>query len=153
MTTRRVRGWLTSWYAAALALGWLTLFVQTDTAAKLQGTIAPVVTTFQIDHIEPTVIGGEIPASRLSGTAVKLRDCTYTDVQWYLTDDTGRRTPVKAFFLEPPRVNAPGVIRWEALIVGVIPEAIPQTNAVVRHDCSNWPVISQYFDGSALLGD
>lgn len=143
----RVVSLATGWVAFTIALIWLALFVNSEPAARLQGEIWPVVTPLQVDTVSPFAMLDGTPATRISGTAVKLRDCNFRTTRWYIEDADGRDTRVNAYFLDPPLIRQPGVLTWDALIVGVTPEMLSTSRAEVHHECQRLPVVSFYYRG------
>ena len=142
----RIARWALSWPAFFLALGWLGLFSQTDTAARLHGSLLPVVTEMQIESLTETEYLDR-PATIVSGSAVKNRECSFRGVEWALEGQAGMDVKVDAFFKDAPMIRGEGVQHWQALIVGVPPDQLPDTRGVVRHECGRFPAITSLYSG------
>ena len=136
-----------SWFAVLLAIGWLWIFSQGDVSAKIHGLALPVVSNLEIESITPTDIEGQ-PAVKLSGSAVKYRECDFNGITWSIDGVTNSGT-VRSFFRDAPQGRDGGIQHWSAIVVGVTVDRLPLTSSVVHHTCSGLPVNSIFFKGVA----
>jgi len=134
-----------SWFAMLLAVGWLWIFSQGDISAKIHGIAFPVVSNLVVESITPTALEGQ-PAVKLSGTAVKFRECDFNGMTWLIEGAKSSGT-VRAFFRDAPQGRAEGVQHWSAIIVGVTADRLSLTSSVVHHTCNGFPVNSVFFKG------
>jgi hypothetical protein len=134
-----------SWPAIALAILWLWVFSHGINAAKLQGRIFPVISKLTVESVTPTTIGGQ-SAVRISGTAIKFRECNYDGISWSIGSNNTQGV-VRAFFEDKAVGRQLGLQRWNALIVGITPERLELTSALVHHRCDGFPVHSKFFGG------
>ncbi len=134
-----------SWFAVLLAVGWLWIFSQGDVSAKIHGFVFPVVSNLDVESITPTDIEGQ-PAVKLSGSAVKYRECDFNGITWSI-DGVKSSGTVRAFFRDAPQGRAEGVQHWSAIIVGVTVDRLSLTSSVVHHTCNGLPVNSVFFKG------
>jgi len=118
---------------------------------RLEGEIYPVVNpSLTITAYEERLDG----TIRLSGFAPKVRDCGYVNdsLEWYFgTPD--RHVGVTSYFEDQPSINRPGVLSWEAIIVGLSEERIKSNSfATVKHDCGwPWLTVSTFYSSDIGL--
>lgn len=140
---------LLSWTAFFIYVGWLVLFSQTDIAARLNGNLFPVMTTLQIENMEQIEYRG-LPATRIKGNAVKLRQCSPIQMSWYLHGEDGIRVPVEGFFEDAPETRTSGLQQWSGIVVGIDVERLNRVSSTVRHECGSFPVITEFYKGGGV---
>ena len=138
-----------SWWLCLGSLLWLALFSQTDIFARWYGGINPVVTPLNVNEVEAIEVDGQ-PGSRLSGTAFIKRQCDYVGLNWSYQGDS-RGVKVDAFFRDPVTIRSDGLSEWQALIVGIPPEKLPDTTGRALHRCGNIPISTLFFDPDVSL--
>lgn len=122
-----------------------------DPIGRLEGEIATVIdpsltiTNYAVDDAGLT---------KLTGYATKVRECDYVNgsLEWYFgTPD--RNVGVTSYFDDKPAINNPGVLEWEAIIVGLSEERIKSNSfATVKHDCGwPWLTISTFYSSDIGL--
>lgn len=136
---------MSSWIVAFLMAFWLWSVATSDFGARTHGNYRPVVSPMVIDRMEPATYDF-MPATRIAGSATKLRRCSPTDMQWYLREN-GIEVTVPSVFRDAPQVRDLGEQKWSALLVGVPPSMIPKLRAEVTHLCGALPVISTFYVG------
>lgn len=139
--------WLTGWTATMFFLAWIGVFLQMPLAAELRGDVMPVVTRINVISTRPFTMPDGRSAVLIRAEAVKMRDCGFRHLDWFLVADGGE-TSITAFFLDPPAVRPRGIIQWEGLVVGVDPARLSSTRATVRHRCWLGPVDTVFFTGA-----
>lgn len=132
-----------SWFVFLLLWVWILAFAQTDASARLLGKVFPVVSPLHIDSVEETMDRG-IPSTRISGTSLKIRNCSPVDMRWFIRD-RGLEAPVPSYFQDPPRVRRAGIQTWHGLIVGVPPSRLSEVRAEVTHLCGAVTVTSEFY--------
>ena len=144
---RLIYGWLLPLFLSVLmAAYWIG---QTIPAQRFAGHMRPVVTLMHVESVKATVMDG-LPSVVLSGTAEKLRDCTYRAIEWSLGGPYG--VPVNAKFMDSPQVNGVGSLRWEALIVGITADRLFETYGEVIHSCWGVTVRTPFYIGQGVAG-
>lgn len=145
-----MREYLFGWWMAFCAVIFLLLFSQLEVAARIQGTIWPVVTPLVVSSVEPVQIDGTT-GTRLRGVAtIQRKGCDFRGVDWDLTD--GKKSArVVAYFSDAAEIRTDGVQEWEALMIGVPPSRIGETVGHVRHKCGASPVETPFFNAESLV--
>ena len=140
---KAMHGWPLPLALAVLLGGWT--FATSERASRTLGGIWPVVSMLEIEDVEAVDVDG-LAATRITGTAHKLRDCVFRGVSFYLhgPDDV----PVDAKFIDKPAVNGVGKLEWDGLLVGIEPNRLWETYGEVEHNCSGIAVISPFFIGT-----
>lgn len=150
MTKERVKRLAFGWPACVLSIMWLSLFVQTDMAARLQGWVWPVVSPITVTKVEPVTVN-RTPGSRITGYAdIERGQCDYIDVSFEL-QGSDKSVNVTAFFASPAKIRGEGTQKWQALMVGVPPSKLDETHGEVRHECGIFPVVSPFFVPDASI--
>ena len=135
-----------SWTGIVLAIGWIWIFSQGAVSARIHGYLVPVVSILSVESITPIDLEGQL-AVRISGSAVKLRECDFNGLTWSIDGEKTRGT-VRAFFRDAPQGRPEGLQHWSAIIVGVTEERLSLTRAEVHHTCNGLPVNSLFFEGT-----
>lgn len=136
---------INSWIVAFLMAFWLWYVATSEYGADVHGKYHPVVTPMVIEDMQSDVYDF-MPATRITGTATKLRRCSPVSMQWYLREN-GIQVKVPSVFRDTPQVRDLGLMRWTALLVGVPPSMIPKLRAQVTHKCGMLPVTSTFYVG------
>lgn len=133
-----------SWPMVILSLMWLSLFMQTDMAARWHGRLMPVTGPIQVTEVTPAMVQG-VAGTRIRGVAKLNRaECDYINVEWQLNGDS-KSVSVTAFFMDKPQVRKEGMQEWEALMVGIPPNKLKDTTGTVIHECGRFPVMTPFF--------
>ncbi|MGV8987832.1 MAG: hypothetical protein ACOH2H_16280 [Cypionkella sp.] len=127
-----------------------------DYLGTIEGDLSPVVTTLIIDGRPERVAPDQAslgvmdssPASNIDAHATKLRNCRFVRIEFFFGKRSGDSVPVHAEFLDPPKINRPGVLSWHDLIVGIPPALLDQVYGDVLHRChAGWMTRTQFFTG------
>lgn len=116
-----------------IVLGWIALLAP----GTIDGTTSPVVTQLKIDSVGTY----DEQWTEFTGTSVKLRQCSFRRVEWYLGTRDKPNVPVPVVMGEPQiRLRGPMLIEdWRIKIAP--PDRIwSETFADVFHQCSLWGV-------------
>ena len=136
---------LPKWEKVAILLVALTIafeVARSPFAQRWIGDRFPVVGFLSIENMRVELVDGQVGA-RISGSANKLRDCTFQSMHWFLGGPWG--VPITARFTDPPRKNQPGVLHWSGLLVGISPDRIEETYGEVTHRCGLFLVRSAFY--------
>ena len=102
---------------------------------RIHGTLSPVLEPLAIETVTDKGDGW----SRIAGTAVKHKDCTWVRTEWFVGDINGRAASTKMVYGDKPQTRGPGLLSWSKIDVLLSPEQV-RTNsyAYTYHDCG-WP--------------
>lgn len=117
------------YWALFIAFGWLLLL----SPGSIDGVMHPVVEPLKIEKTEPF----DDAWTQFSGSSVKLRQCSFREVQWYLGTRDKPNVPVPVVMGEP-QIRMVGSLKiedWRAKIAPV-ERLKTETFADVYHQCS-----------------
>lgn len=131
----------------------LTLSSIPEWYGKYIGSKNPVVTRVQLLDVPTprTCCGTE--GSVFRGETEKLLNCEFVSMDWYLGTRSGAHVAIQSYFLDQPKINGRGMIRFTGIVVRASPMAVlTATYADVRHRCPGpfglftYPVVSAFYD-------
>lgn len=140
---------LDSWIAVFASIAVMLIVSRTEMAAELHGRINPVVTPITVTSITPTYryVSDDtpmMPSSVIAGEAVILRECDNPHVTWELQGVT-KTYDLDVTLGDSPKDRGLGPTKWEAIVVGIEPERLYQTEGYARHTCGMFPVKSPFY--------
>lgn len=100
----------------------------------------PVIRPLHIESITETEDG-----VRIAGHAVKLRECSFVELHWYLGRKDGLKVPVSVSFEDPPQLRLTGETHWSGILVGLsADQVVNNSHAIVEHSCHG-PLVKNIF--------
>lgn len=125
-------------YTILLIVAWLFVIVFNNVPGTLEGYLFPVVTEFKIEEVSQD--------SRVRGTFLKMRECQFREVTWYLTDGE-TKIPVSLTFEDGPKIRHEGRESYGPWHVGIPSDRIrSESYVVVEHRCHPlWPTKTKLY--------
>lgn len=100
-------------------------------AGNIEGRVAPVVSDFQITRMETAGEG----FTRFWGTAVRVRDCKWRGMNWYLGDGNSDASATVRIE-ESTKIRRLGKFSFGPWVAAVTPDELrDKTFAVAIHEC------------------
>lgn len=140
------------WLAGVFALA---IFLPNIFAATIEARVWTVITPLTITSISARPVDlSEHDDTVIAGHAIRLRDCTFLELRWYLGQRGSPRVPVGVTFLDPPQVRTSGETAWKGIVVlDLTPEQVLRnSHADAVYSCYSGPWASirsvmPFYDG------
>ena len=141
---RRISLTVKEWLSLAIVLVFAVPMIY---ITYLDGKIFPVITQLRIETIK---IDETSQGTLISGSATRLRGCTWKRTEWYLGRLGEQSAQLELEFLDRPEVRFKGETYWSAILVGASPEAlINNSYALVYYSC--WPMPFATFETTTVF--
>lgn len=146
--TKQVFNFAINRFVFLFGIVYLSLFLYTEQPAKIAGKLWPVTTELEIITAVPFTYNG-IESTRISGTMIKLRDCDFNVMRWYIKTGENSGT-VESTFIGRAQSRDEGVQKFTGIIVETPPGDIKNTFSTVEHYCYGFRTLTKFYVGEAL---
>ena len=116
-------------------------------APRVEGYWFPVMGALTIE--DPSPMPPPHYRTKWRGSADKLRDCSFVELQWFLGARNGRKVSVKVDFTDPPEVRGAGRLHFQGIVIQLDPyETRTNSHADVIHKCPwrPWNTRTPFYD-------